>query len=721
MPYFITAEGEVEGCAGYAVVKQDGEIIGCHTTQQAAIDQMVAISIAEDIEPGGSYQRDLPTNYRPALAPDVPDGRACGNCVFYDETLVMDDMAWCSRWEEFVRGDYYCNAWQAAEERQDAPAPLADQIQGSDQNEPGSASGAGGDIDVSDTTRQALRNKVTEHNQQMTDDDKPDWSRTTIGQLLAVYRRGAGAFSTSHRPGMTRAQWAMARVNSFLYLLRNGRPENPAYISDNDLLPEGHPRSTRTARQAGELAIISDIDDTLLSDGIQPITPVIDYVNAWPGMLFIITGRIESDRDDTESALDDAGIRDHELIMRPDDSVDTLSFKIQEAARILEDHNVGQAIENDDEVRDGYENLGILAIDPEDIVENAAAAEIRVDNVPQYIQDAAARGLELRRQGFGGEGTTDQTIREARLMADGQMSDDKVIRANAWAARHAVDLESENNTNPEADGWPGNGAVAHYLWGIDPLNPGPARRWLERTAERIRSERMIMSNVEFRTFQTSLCEVRSEGDGMTFAGYAWRYNEPSLPLPFIERIAPGAFTRTLRSRNDIRAYVNHDDTKLLGSTKARTLRIEDRADGGYVEISLPPTADGEMVRALTARGDITGMSFGFSTVKDSWSDDGSERTLKEVRLHEVSVVTAVPAYPQTTASVRNIRVIAKRSETDAIALADAISALEAGQISEDQAAILRKVVDQAAGQEEIVAKVPVSVLMKQLELLGKAV
>jgi len=66
---------------------------------------------------------------------------------------------------------------------------------------------------------------------------------------------------------------------------------------------------------------------------------------------------------------------------------------------------------------------------------NIAEAGTRAINldVPQYIRDAAARGLELRAEGYGGDGLVDRTIREARLMADGQISEDKVIRANAWA------------------------------------------------------------------------------------------------------------------------------------------------------------------------------------------------------------------------------------------------------------------------------------------------
>ena len=107
-------------------------------------------------------------------------------------------------------------------------------------------------------------------------------------------------------------------------------------------------------------------------------------------------------------------------------------------------------------------------------------------SVPKYIQSAAQRGLDLVADGYGGDGLTDQTKREARSMANGDMSDDKVIRANAWAARHAPDLDADQNSNRNAEGWPGAGAVAHYLWGIDPLNPEPARKWLQRNADRIK-------------------------------------------------------------------------------------------------------------------------------------------------------------------------------------------------------------------------------------------
>jgi starvation-inducible DNA-binding protein len=121
------------------------------------------------------------------------------------------------------------------------PAPKKDRIYGSKKNPKGSASG-GKKITFSAKTETALRNKMEEHNK-----NAPNGRKTTMAQLKAVYRRGAGAYSSSHRPGKTRDQWAMARVNAYLRLLKSGRPANANYKQDNDLLPASHPRSSREA------------------------------------------------------------------------------------------------------------------------------------------------------------------------------------------------------------------------------------------------------------------------------------------------------------------------------------------------------------------------------------------------------------------------------------------------------------------------------------------
>ena len=68
----------------------------------------------------------------------------------------------------------------------------------------------------------------------------------TVGQLKAVFQRGLGAFNTSHSPRIkSPTAWAQARVNAYMYLVRNGRPQNPKYTGDFDLLPKGHPKSNK--------------------------------------------------------------------------------------------------------------------------------------------------------------------------------------------------------------------------------------------------------------------------------------------------------------------------------------------------------------------------------------------------------------------------------------------------------------------------------------------
>ena len=107
---------------------------------------------------------------------------------------------------------------------------------------------------------------------------------------------------------------------------------------------------------------------------------------------------------------------------------------------------------------------------------------------PKYISAAARTGLEYYADGRAGDGLTDKTVREARDMADGKITDSKIVRANAWASRHAVDLDAPKNSDSTDPEFPGAGAVAHYLWGIDPLDPDPARAWFERQAKNIQEE-----------------------------------------------------------------------------------------------------------------------------------------------------------------------------------------------------------------------------------------
>jgi len=607
MPYFIT--NKAKDCDGFATIKEDGTVIGCHETKQDAIDQMIAVSIAEDIEPGG--ERALPSNYRPALSPDVPEGRACGNCHYYNEDMIQEDgkelKAYCMKWDAYVLGGWYCNAWQPHDEE--------------------------------------------------------------------------------------------------------------------------------------------------------------------------------------------------------------------------------------------YEHEEMRQVSLE---------------VPTYIRSAARKGLDYYGQGLAGDGLTDKTVREARDLARGEMSEDKVIRSAAWSERHAVDLQAPKNSNADDDEFPGAGAVAHYLWGINPLNPQPARDFYSRKAEQIKAERAdapappkdqitgsdknpvgsakapasgktielseaietglankakehndevgdnpgkratvgmlrtvfrrgagaystshrpgvtrdqwsyarvnaflyLLRNgrpenakyigdndllpkshpkstrsmsgnvvsiggmeelVETRRITSNDFELRQDqnGDGMSFTGYAAVFNSPSEPLPFIERIMPGAFSKTLKSRNNVRMYMNHDSSMLLATTKAKTLRLSEDSKGLLVDASLPDTSVGRDLSVLMKRGDVNSMSFGFSvpTGGDYFSDDGMTRELRQIKLFEVSVVTGFPAYTATSASVRSLDALSVRTGIDADQLAAAITNLESGQtLSNDHAMLLRETVAKLEPIQEA-APARLGVLAKHLDLL----
>ena len=84
-------------------------------------------------------------------------------------------------------------------------------------------------------------------------------------------------------------------------------------------------------------------------------------------------------------------------------------------------------------------------------------------------------------------------------------------------------------------------------------------------------------------------ELRVEGDGMTLRGYAAVFNSASQPLPFIERIEPGAFRDSLKSRNDVKLLWNHDTSIVLGSTRASTLKLtEDERGVEYRDLVMQP-------------------------------------------------------------------------------------------------------------------------------------
>lgn len=137
----------------------------------------------------------------------------------------------------------------------------------------------------------------------------------------------------------------------------------------------------------------------------------------------------------------------------------------------------------------------------------------KVESVPSYISANARRGLELRSK-YGGGGLTPKTIREARLMGRGEISDNKVIRMSAWFLRHESDLASPRANEylrGETDR-PTAGQVAWLLWGGDlgKSNRMRGQKWAERQANRIRNE-SSQQVVDIKSIKSKKWKYSEEG------------------------------------------------------------------------------------------------------------------------------------------------------------------------------------------------------------------
>ena len=277
-------------------------------------------------------------------------------------------------------------------------------------------------------------------------------------------------------------------------------------------------------------------------------------------------------------------------------------------------------------------------------------------SVPQFIRDNAARGLKYLQEGFGGDGLTDATKREAREMAAGRVSENKVRKMAPWFARHKVDGQAPKNNDPSNSQYPGAGLVAWLLWGGDSDFSDRAENWAQRKIDALDAEtnsRSKMKKIERRTFTVRDVEARQADDGtMRLSGYAAVFNDSSVPLPFKESIAPGAFRKTLSETPDVRLLVNHSGLP-LARTKNGTLNLTEDDRGLYFSAELADTQEARDIHTLIARGDVDQMSFAFRVIRQKWSEDRSRRVLTEVSLSDgdVSVVT-YPAYPTTSVEAR---------------------------------------------------------------------
>ncbi len=181
---------------------------------------------------------------------------------------------------------------------------------------------------------------------------------------------------------------------------------------------------------------------------------------------------------------------------------------------------------------------------------------------------------------------------------------------------------------------------------------------------------------ERRFITTEVRAVQEQGAPARLVGYAAVFNSWSEDLGgFREKIDPGTFQRAI-GEQDIRCLFNHNADVVLGRNLSKTLRLIEDETGLRYEVDLPDTQAARDLYVSVSRGDVTGCSFTFRTVRDEWLNhpDGQvERTLKDVDLLDVGPVT-FPAYPETTVMVRSMveqmRQAAQTELTDAAGAAE---------------------------------------------------
>jgi HK97 family phage prohead protease len=166
--------------------------------------------------------------------------------------------------------------------------------------------------------------------------------------------------------------------------------------------------------------------------------------------------------------------------------------------------------------------------------------------------------------------------------------------------------------------------------------------------------------------------VSPESNGTrTLRGYAVVFNSKSVDLGgFKETVNQRALDNTLKNNPDVRCLNNHDPKAVLGRTTSGTLKLDLDPVGLRFAVSLDTRSSQANDLAIAVeRGDISGCSFGFRCLKDSWQNEANEltRTLHDIELGEISI-TGSPAYEATQVSIRSVpqefRSLLTRSSVD---------------------------------------------------------
>ena len=167
------------------------------------------------------------------------------------------------------------------------------------------------------------------------------------------------------------------------------------------------------------------------------------------------------------------------------------------------------------------------------------------------------------------------------------------------------------------------------------------------------SRKSRMATAERVTMDCEVRAIATDSTSLRIGGYAAQFNKEATGLSFREVIAPGAFTRTLQSGEPVFLLVNHDTDNLpLASTQSGTMSLRQDETGLYMEADLDPNNPrAQELASAVSRGDVSKMSFAFTVEPGGDTREAGLRTLQDLNLFEVSVVTW-PAYDATTVGMR---------------------------------------------------------------------
>jgi hypothetical protein len=204
--------------------------------------------------------------------------------------------------------------------------------------------------------------------------------------------------------------------------------------------------------------------------------------------------------------------------------------------------------------------------------------------VPDYVSEAARRGLEWHAEGKSGDGVTDQTIREARDMVEGSISEDKVRRMGPWFQRHRGDMDAPKN-KPDNEDFPGAGAVAWALWG------GPTSGDIMRTAKWAEEE-------------AARLDREDEDDDSSDDSASAKLPAPAIfkTMTIEEKLvaAEALVASASAERDDLRATV--EKLTVGASSEVEALKVEAASkDSKLVELEGLLAASAKQVEELTAK------------------------------------------------------------------------------------------------------------------------